>query len=71
MSKKLKLPASARHIILFDEDWEFLETRFGPTGFKPLGVSEVLRAKIHNWILTMREAENQFATQKMREKIGT
>jgi hypothetical protein len=61
MSKKAKLPQTPRHVLIFDEDWEYLETRFGPAGLKPVGVSNVIRALIHQRILHWREAENKAA----------
>lgn len=62
MSKKSRLPQTDRHILIYDEDWEYLETRFGPFGIKPVGVSAVIRALIHHRVLSWREAENKAAT---------
>ena len=62
MSKRSRLPQSPRHVLVYDEDWEYLETRFGATGIKPVGVSTVLRALIHNKVLSWREAENRAAS---------
>lgn len=67
MSKKTILPSTARHVVLNDEDWEYLETRFGPQGIKPVGVSRVVRSIIHKQIREWREAENQAATKLKRE----
>lgn len=68
MTKKSRLPQSPRHVLLFDEDWQYLETHFGPTGFKPIGVSAIIRAIIHTKILSWREVENRAFTEAMREK---
>jgi hypothetical protein len=57
MSKRSRLPQSARHILIYDDDWEFLEARFGSQGIKPIGVSNVIRALIHQRITAWREAE--------------
>jgi tRNA G37 N-methylase TrmD len=69
LSKKSRLPQSPRHVLIYNEDWEYLETRFGPTGLKPVGVSNVIRALIHQKILDWREAENIAATAARRENI--
>lgn len=61
MSKKSRLPQSPHHVLIYDEDWEYLETRFGPTGFRPVGVSAVIRGLVHNKVLSWREAENKAA----------
>lgn len=61
MSKKSRLPQRPHHILIYDEDMEYLETRFGPTGIKPVGVSAVIRALVHQKVLQLREAENRAA----------
>ena len=67
MSRKARLPQSPRHVLIYNEDWEYLETRFGPQGIKPVGVSNVVRALIHQKVTTWREAENAAATKLKRE----
>jgi len=57
--RKARLPQSPRHILVFDEDWEYLESRFGINGIKPLGVSNVIRALIHQRVVNWRDAENK------------
>lgn len=66
MSKKTILPQSRRHILLYNEDWEYLETRFGPKGIKPVGISNVIRALVHRRVLAWREAENEAMTARSR-----
>lgn len=71
MSKKAILPESPHHVYYYDEDWEFLETRFGkPHGINPVGISTVLREKTHVWVLQLREAENRAATNLKRKGTG-
>jgi hypothetical protein len=67
LAKKSRFPQTPRHILIYDEDWEYLETRFGPQGLKPVGVSNVIRALIHQRVLGLREAENAAATRLARE----
>lgn len=57
MSKKSRLPQSPRHIMIFDEDWEFLMGAFGPYSERRLGVSRALQEHIHIWIKRMRARE--------------
>lgn len=68
MSKRSRLPQFPRHILIYNEDWEYLETRFGPAGIKPVGVSNVIRALIHKQVLAWREAENAVADAAARAK---
>lgn len=67
MSKKARFPQTPRHVLIYDEDWAYLESRFGPAGVKPVGVSTVVRALIHREVLAWREAENA-ATDAARMK---
>jgi hypothetical protein len=59
MSRKARLPQTPRHVLIYDEDWEYLETRFGQVGIRPIGVSNVIRAVIHQKILDWREKERE------------
>jgi hypothetical protein len=61
MSRKAKFPQSPKHVLIYDEDWEYLETRFGLAGLKPVGVSNVIRALVHQRVMAWREAENRAA----------
>lgn len=70
MSLKARLPQSPRHILVYNDDWEYLETRFGYRGLKPVGVSNVIRALIHKRVLEWREAENDAATLALRARVA-
>ena len=59
MPRKTELPVSKHHIMLYDEDWQFLESRFGFNGLKPVGISNVIRAIIHQRVQALRAAEVQ------------
>ena len=43
MRKKSILPQSRRHVLIFNEDWEFLERSFGAS----ISVSEAIRKIVH------------------------
>lgn len=66
MSKRAALPQTNHHLPVYNEDWEFIETRFGLRGLKPVGTSSVIRALIHKAVLEWREAENAAATAARR-----
>jgi hypothetical protein len=59
MPRRTERPASGHHIVIDDEDWEYLESRYGARGIKPVGVSFVLRAMIRRGVMEMRQAEEQ------------
>ena len=50
MSKKARLPQSRRHILVYDEDWEWLDTHFGATSPRPIGVGPSCREIIHKHV---------------------
>lgn len=53
------MPQSRRHIILFDEDWDWLVQAYGPGGFKSeVGVSNAIRTIIHQRVLGMKAKMN-------------
>jgi hypothetical protein len=66
MSRKISLPQSTHHLAVYNEDWEYISSRFGIGGIKPVGVSNVIRALIHKAVLEWREAENVAATAARR-----
>lgn len=57
MPKKIHLPSTPRHVVFFDEDWDYLESRFGSRGIRPIGISTVIRAIIHSKVLSLKAAE--------------
>lgn len=52
-------PVSARHVYLYDADWDYLDTRFGPRGVHPIGISKVIRQIIHKRVGEFREVESR------------
>jgi len=59
LSKKNLLPASRRHVMMFDEDWEWLEAQYGSNSPSKIGVAEAVRIVVHNFCKKQREAVNQ------------
>jgi hypothetical protein len=41
--RKTERPATRRHVMIADDDWEFLEHVYGTGGIKPIGVSKAIR----------------------------
>ena len=61
MSKKSLLPQTRRHILVYDEDWEFLQANYGPDSQSKLGVSEAIRKIIHQRVLGLKaQAQTEF-----------
>lgn len=59
MSKKSTLPQSRRHILIFDEDWEFLTKIYGPGGaHSEVGISGAIRAVVHQRVLGIKAKMN-------------
>jgi len=47
MTKRPEQPLVRKHVMLFEEDWEFLSENYGPGGAKPIGVSDAIRKIVH------------------------
>ena len=67
MPRKSDLPKSRHHIMLFDEDWEFLEVNYGATSRSPIGVSAAVSAIVHAKVSDMR-ARAAEAFERQREE---
>lgn len=50
----MELPQTRRHVLIFDEDWEYLTESYGARGLKPIGVSAAIRKIIHAKVLGLR-----------------
>lgn len=59
MSRKSTIPQTPRHVLIFDEDWEFLKRYFGPQGIRPIGVSPAIRAMIHKMVTNIRQRQDE------------
>lgn len=60
MSRKSAIPQSRRHILVFDEDWEYLESQYGrPYGVTPLGTSAAVRLLIHKYVRKLKAREEE------------
>lgn len=57
MSKRAERPQSRRHIFVYDEDWEFLTSHFGPSSDNKRGVGWAIRQIIHQKVKSIRERE--------------
>jgi hypothetical protein len=69
LSKKTTLPQSRHHILVFDEDWDFLVQNYGPGSANGLGVSTVIRALIHQRVSGLKAKANE-AFDKIRSGQG-
>lgn len=52
--KRSDLPQSRRHILMFDEDWEWLHANFGPHSVKAYGVGAAVREIVHAHVRRLR-----------------
>lgn len=63
MSKQLALAASRHHIVIYDEDWAFLEENFGPGTDANLSPGVAAREIIHKRVMFLRERQNTALSQ--------
>jgi hypothetical protein len=57
MTRKALLPQRPRHILVYDEDWDFLRDAYGPGSAKPVGISPAIRTIIHAFCQRLRQRE--------------
>lgn len=67
MSKKLAIPASRKHILINDMDWEWLERAYGIGSESPIGVSEAIRRIVHARVGTLK-AQQQALMDARRQQ---
>jgi hypothetical protein len=54
MSKKSLLPQKPRHILVYDEDWEFIYENYGPYSESRRGTSSTIRDIIHIFVRRLK-----------------
>ena len=55
MPKRHPLPSSRHHVIIYDEDWDFLTRCYGkPDGQNPIGIGEAIRAIVHAKVVGLK-----------------
>lgn len=56
MTRQSDRPQTARHILIYDEDWDMLKHLFDSrTGVKQVGVSAVVKSIIHQYCGRFRQ----------------
>jgi hypothetical protein len=70
MSRKGKLPQSPHHLLIYDEDWDFLSELFGKNSSRPIGVSYVIREIVHQKVLARRQAAQPPAAASELEELN-
>lgn len=73
MVKKTDRPTTPRHVLIYDEDWEFLERYFGAGAprHRRVGCGCVCREYIHGGVMELRRriADNSFSEDELEEEL--
>jgi hypothetical protein len=67
MSKRAELPQSRRHVLIFDEDWAWLDTQYGPYSKSRLGTGVAVRKIVHQRVQQLRQAEQDRIDSRQNE----
>ena len=59
MSRRAKFPQSRHHVMIYDEDWDWLSTMFGAQNGNGTGAGTVIRELVHRQVARLREASAQ------------
>ena len=70
MSKKSPLPQNRHHILVYDEDWSWLDTHYGPgSANSQVGISGAIRAIVHQRVLGMKaKAQGQLDARRDEDR---
>ena len=71
MTKRSLLPQHPRHILIYDEDWEFLQAEYGPDGAVHIGVSSAIRTIIHSYVTRLKAKANEAFDRQTRQQLET
>lgn len=71
MSKKSDLPQSPHHVLIYDEDWKFLEENYGPHSENRIGVSASIRALVHRRVLQLKSQATEAADARASAKSAS
>ncbi len=55
MSKKSELPQTRRHVLIFDEDWAWLEAQYGQYSISRIGTGTAIKTIIHHQVRALRQ----------------
>lgn len=59
MPRKSSEPLTARHIELYDSDWEFLNVHFGRGSAQPIGAGRLVRDIVRKKVRQLKEHQAQ------------
>lgn len=61
MSKRAEIPQSRHHVLVFDEDWEWLEANYGRGSPSRIGPGVAVRKLVHAHIRLLRQKVQDLA----------
>lgn len=61
MSKQSPLPQSRHHVLIFDEDWNWLDDNYGPNSPSRMGVGVAIRKIVHYHVKQIRQKAQEAA----------
>ncbi len=64
MSRRPEIPQSRRHVIIFDEDWDFLLDHYGPHSDSRHSAGWAIRQLVHKGVLQLRASAQALADQR-------
>jgi hypothetical protein len=68
MSKRSQLPQSRHHVMIFDEDWQWLDLAFGKYSRSRLGPGVAIRQIVHRHVRQLRQVEDQRVQAQTQEE---
>jgi hypothetical protein len=67
MTKKALLPQSRHHVMIYDEDWKWLERHYGPgSQHEKVGISGAVKTLVHRFVTRSKDQ----ALQRLDQVAG-
>ena len=70
MSKRAEMPQTRRHVLIFDEDWDWLESNYGRYSSSRIGTGVAVRKILHSHIRALKQ-QVQDNLDRRRQAVGT
>lgn len=65
MSRREAQPIVRKHLLIYQDDWDFLSEHFGDT----TGISKAVRTIVHSWVGNLRARAEQTASPIQLDEV--
>lgn len=70
MAKRAELPFSRHHVLIFDEDWEWLEANYGAYSANRIGAGVAVRRMVHFHVRALKQKAQDEIDRRQQGQQG-